>query len=474
MSKKILLIEPSFPYPNKSKNKAGTVHKNFVPLGLLKLGAMHKSKGDQVRLVRGNKTAEEVGFLPDEVLVTSLFTYWSSFVWDSINHYRILFPKAKITLGGIYATLFAQDKDFIEKCHEAKVAIFVGIHPEAERNFPDYSLISRVEYHATHMMRGCLRSCAFCGTWRIEPDRTNKSFVDIENELRAIKKNKVVFYDNNLLANPNIAHILEGLSKLRIKKHPITYESQSGFDGRLLEKTPQLATLLRKARFRNIRIAWDGPVADKDSIKRQLDLLIKAGYVAKDISVFMIYNFEPSYEDMLLKIEACKKWGVQITDCRYRPLTLDFDNYSPHQRKGQAEGSFYIHKKEGWSDEKIRTFRHMVREHNIWVRYAKDKGLEYDKKMERWSAINNTYKYFNLKRPPFMSRIERSATLQVRIKSLTRLKNYHIENKITAPDLLELSKVELDCYLQAKLDYYNLKRAVHEKKYTHKPRRRIR
>jgi len=50
---KILLVEPDFPYPTKSKHKANNVHKNFVPIGLLKLGSYYKSLGDEVRLVMG-------------------------------------------------------------------------------------------------------------------------------------------------------------------------------------------------------------------------------------------------------------------------------------------------------------------------------------------------------------------------------------------------------------------------------------
>ena len=445
---KVLLVEPSFPYPNKSKNKAGAVHKNFVPLGLLKLGAMYKAKRAEVKLVRGKKALEEIGFVPDEVLVTSLFTYWSGIVWDSINYYRMLFPKAKITLGGIYATLFADDDRFIAKCRETRTTAFKGVHPEAEKYLPDYSLISDVEYHATHMMRGCVRRCSFCGTWRIEPERTNKSLSEITHELEAVGKNAVIFYDNNLLANPDIANILEGVSKLCIKHHHLSLESQSGFDGRLLEAKPELAQLLKQARFKNIRIAWDGGIEDKDSIKRQLDLLIKAGYTAKDISVFMIYNFKPSYEGMLVKLASCRKWGVQITDCRYRPLNQEYDNYNPHLRNGQPDGSYYIHKQEGWTDAKIRLFRRKIREHNIWVRYAKDKGLEYDRKMEHWSAINNTYKYFHLGRAPFIDKIENSPAIQERVKLLNRLKNHNIANKIAAPELSSLSMLALDKFLK--------------------------
>ena len=245
----------------------------------------------------------------------------------------------------------------------------------------------------------------------------------------------------------------EIVAKLKINGRPVIFESQSGFDGRILEKNPVLAELIKKARFHNIRIAWDNSVEDKDSIKKQIDFLVKAGYPAKDISVFMIYNFDISYNDMIKKLNYCKKWGVQISDCRYRPIDLDYDNYNPNMRNGQPDNSFYIHKKAGWTDKKIRDFRKKVRQHNIWIRYAKDKGLEYDPKMEKWSAIHNTYKFFNLGRPPPMEGIEKSLTQQRRIKRLNRLKNYCKKNNIHAPNFNELKNREVD----RKLDKFEKK-----------------
>jgi hypothetical protein len=385
----ILLVEPDFPYPNKSKNRANSTHKNFVPIGLLKLGAMYKSKGAKVKLVRGNKNKSEIGVSPDKILVTSIFTYWSSYVWDSIDYYRGLFPKAKIELGGIYATLHADKEKFRDLVRKYKVHVSTGVNEEAETYLPDYSLLPKTEYHATHMMRGCIRRCKFCGTWKIEPNMTFKSKEQVGKELKLIGKNKVVFYDNNLLANPNIKDILNSFVTLRINGKPVIFESQSGFDGRLLEKDPELASMIKKARFQNVRIAWDNSLEDKTSIKRQVDLLVDAGYTAKDLSIFMIYNFENSFDTMVKKLEFCKKLGVQITDCRYRPLDLDYDNYNPHLRNGQADGSFYVHKEAGWTDRKVREFRNQVRKHNIWVRYARDKGKQYNHEMERWSSIHH-------------------------------------------------------------------------------------
>ena len=45
---KYLLIEPDFPIPKKSKN-----HKNFLPIGLLKIATYFIENGHQVILKRG-------------------------------------------------------------------------------------------------------------------------------------------------------------------------------------------------------------------------------------------------------------------------------------------------------------------------------------------------------------------------------------------------------------------------------------
>lgn len=245
-------------------------------------------------------------------------------MWDTIKYYRDLFPKIKIYLGGIYATLHSDRDYFKNLLKKYKVKCHVGLHKNAEHSYPDYSLLSsKINHHVTHAMRGCIRKCSFCGAWKLEPKRYDKTPDELLKELSIIGKNRVIFFDNNFLANKHIKEILKDLSELRIKGTKMVYESQSGFDGRLLEKDPVLSEMLKKANFQNIRFAWDNAVSEYSSIKRQLSYLTNAGYKAEDISVFVIYNFNISYEDMLKKLE----WGVQIADCRYRPLDSIDDNF---------------------------------------------------------------------------------------------------------------------------------------------------
>jgi len=357
-------VEPNFPIPPKSKN-----HKNFLPIGLLKIGAYLKDNGNEVRLERGvfwdnpEKQKDLMEFNPGEIWVTSLFTYWSEYVKDSVDFYRKLFPSANIKVGGIYASLMPEHCKNYTGCDEVQEGVF----DEAEEYFPDYSLLPQngeaIDYQIIHASRGCIRKCQFCGTWKIEPDFKPKK--SIRNE---IKYRKIVFYDNNLLANPYVEEILSELALLKKEKKILWCESQSGFDGRLLLKKAYLAEMLKKAGFRNLRIAWDGKIEEFKKVKEQISILTGAGYISKDIYVFMIYNWRISFEDMERKRIECLKWKVQIADCRYRPLDQTFDDYNP-RLKHQMSADYFIMEEAGWSDSLVRQFRKNVRRQNICIRH---------------------------------------------------------------------------------------------------------
>ena len=368
MRKKFLLVEPNFPVPAKSKN-----HKDFLPIGLLKIGAFHRANGDSVKLVRGEKTQKEIAstgkdrwYKPDKILITSLFTYWKRYVEESVKHYHDLYGEVEIEIGGIYASLMPDDCAEIEGVN----SVFEGIHPEADSYAPAYDLVPinphPIDYQIIHSSRGCLRECSFCGTWKIEPEFTSKPSIKDE-----IYKKKVVFYDNNLLMNPDIDTILDELIELKKEQIIKWCESQSGFDGRVLVENPPLAMKLKKAGFKDVRIAWDGSYSLKNKIEEQLNVLTNAGYQPKELFVFILYNWDIPFEEIEKKRIQCFEWGVQISDCRYRPLTRTDDNYNPiAYRTGQTNKDYHIHSDGGWTDAKVRQFRKNVRRQNICVRHS--------------------------------------------------------------------------------------------------------
>jgi len=367
---KILLVEPYFPIPPKSKN-----HKNFLPIGLLKIATYLRDHGSQVRLVRGipetmEETVKLMEFNPDEIWVTSLFTYWAKYVKDAVQYYKKMFPDAKVKVGGIYASLFPPEE--VKKytgCDEVHQGIIPEVEEYAKNHFPAYDLIKNanphpIDYQIIHTSRGCPRKCPFCGTWRIEPEFIPKQ--SIKNEIRF---EKIVIYDNNLLMNPFIENILNELIKLKKKRKIKWVESQSGFDGRILLEKPHLAKMIKEAGFRYPRIAWDGQYEQHNLVKKQIDLLVEADYKSKDIFVFMLYNWDIPFEEMEKKRIKCWEWQVQIADCRYRPLNQLYDDYNP-RIIGQASKDYYIHEKAGWTEALVKQFRKNVRRQNICVRHG--------------------------------------------------------------------------------------------------------
>jgi len=359
--KKVLLVCPAFPIPSKRK-----IHHDYLPIGLLKIGTyLRHRKGYEVQVVIGNGKPD---ITPDEIWITSLFTYWSEYVHESAAFFRSLFPDAKIRVGGIYASLLpdAARKGTGGEVHQ-------GVYRPAEDwcrvNGVDYSLLSdTVDFQIAHGMRGCFRRCKFCGTWKIEPKETFDFGI-----AGRIVKNHVVFYDNNFLRNPRINDILRELSTVRVNGKPVRFESQSGFDGRIMDH--ELANLLKEARFINPRIAWDNSLDDADKIHEQIQMLVKAGYKAKDIYVFMLYNWNYDFQTLEKKRLRCWEWGVQISDCRYRPLDQLFDHFN--SKKRQTSRDYFIHPE--WADDDVKKFRANVRKHNICVRH----GFRfYSKKLE--------------------------------------------------------------------------------------------
>jgi len=345
----ILLVEPAFPFPSKSKN-----HAHFLPIGLVKIGTYHKHCGDHVKLIRGMRRCR---FTPDRILITSLFTYWSGQVHEAARFYHEQYPQAQVEIGGIYASLMPEDCQDRSSFAHVRPGLYLG--GAAERMTPDYSLLPEdLNYQVVHTTRGCTRHCAFCGTWRIEPKFTFKQSI-----LPEIRKPRLVFYDNNLLANPHVDDILAEVAEVRLTGgRCVTCESQSGFDLRLL--TPNRARLLRDARFQYPRIAWDGPYKNWPKVRECVDTLKHVGYGRKDIFVFMIFNHNLSYEEMRAKLDACRRWKVRVIDCRYRPLNQTFDNYVAGSR-AQTSRDYYIHP--SWTDMQVRRFRQAVRHQNIAI-----------------------------------------------------------------------------------------------------------
>jgi hypothetical protein len=297
------------------------------------------------------------------------------------------------------------------KQHTGCDKVIQGTVEEAEQAEPAYDLLDNsfsapIDYQIIHTSRGCVRSCSFCGTWIIEPQFSYKTTIKDE-----IVARNIVFYDNNLLANPHIADILDELIALKKENVILWCEAQSGFDGRILETKPYIAKMLKKAGFRNIRIAWDGSYDQHVRIQNQLRILSEAGFSrSRDTYVFVLYNWDIPFKEMELKRMKCAEWKVQISDCRYRPLDQTYDHFD--YSKAQTSEDYFIHA--GWSDELVKQYQKNVRRQNICVRH---RFIFYSKEFERKMIDKQT--------------ISRVLTKVKSLKSTSEIRDYLNKNEIT-------------------------------------------
>jgi hypothetical protein len=107
-----------------------------------------------------------------------------------------------------------------------------------------------------------------------------------------------------------------------------------------------------------MRLAWDFGFSQQRTIKERIDMLIKAGYRSKEVSVFVICNWKISWEECCRKLDLLKIWNVKINDCW-------FDN----QISPNIEPKF-------WTKEQIFDFRgkgdSRCRKHNLMIRFRFD------------------------------------------------------------------------------------------------------
>jgi hypothetical protein len=297
---KILLVEPAY-------------YTQYPPLGLLKLSTLYKQEGHEVRFVRGLSLVTR--FVPDEIKVTSLFTWAWRPVWEAVAFYRALFPRAKLSLGGIYATLMP------DHARESGAnEIFVGLDRRAEDLMPDYSLVP--EWHqqrAASIMfshRGCIRKCDFCAVPKLEGKpfqvRPNSRIAHLVHP----SHKRVILWDNNVLGE---SHWRELFAELRELKAEVDFNQ--GLDARLV--TEEVAAELTSLNMPTIRFAYDFPGMQK-GMQRAVTNLRAAGlsnHRFNHICCYVLYNYRDTPEDLFERVRDLLAWGIAAYPMRYQPLS---------------------------------------------------------------------------------------------------------------------------------------------------------
>ena len=352
---KILLVEPGY------KNK-------YPPLGLMKLAAYHSTRGDMVKLVKGqdNSVLFEAW---NRVYVTTLF----SFEWERTAQAIDFAITAAgnlpehVFVGGIAASLMYDEYIIVPRwagvrfipglldgppAQALKLSISDGdfgtedlSSTSIEETIPDYSILDHIDYtypvndaYFGYASRGCIRKCHFCGVPKLEgPQREMQSLKYLVHGVADNhgEKKDLILMDNNVTASVRYKEIIAEIRDLgftpgailvrgnkRLKRR---VDFNQGVDARILAKSPMYLKEMSTICISPLRIAFDHLGLRKVYEK---SVRTAADFGLTSLSNYMLYNFmdtpQDLYERMKLNIHLNEELGTRIWSfpMRYQPVTL--------------------------------------------------------------------------------------------------------------------------------------------------------
>jgi len=312
----------------------------YAPLGLMKISSYHKQNGDKVSFFKDwsegsyfGHTNNELESFYDIIYITSLFTFKYKELINTITKFANIYPKSKILVGGIAATLITEKIQ--SECQKLSDNIYVwvglldgreifeGFSPDAEQCSPDYSLFPGLGVAQIFTTRGCSRNCNFCAVKKHEPTFTVKDWINDYNG-----QEKITFWDNNWFEKEYGRHgekgsIMNDVDKLiELKEIGLkNYDFNQGLDARYFKKIPfEEIVKIKNSGLTPLRFAFDTPYVETDVVEA-MDLAIKAGF--KDIVVYVLYNSDNVHdtpESFYKRTRAIIEHGGKPFPMRFRPL----------------------------------------------------------------------------------------------------------------------------------------------------------
>lgn len=353
-------------------------------IALMKWARWCEENGHEYQYVRG---FVEPDIIPDKILMSCIFTYYSKKYENLIDFYLKRFPNATILVGGVFPSLLPEwfNKKKWNSVFLQKVQIHQGMHPEIENLIPkwnvevkdeDFFKSDKMKEKATkkkkkivmYSSRGCVNKCGYCAVPKLEGDM--RSFKTIKQYLETGKRElpeatSIVLYDNNFTAHHYIHDIIDELVEfgMPVDIHGLHVD---GF-------TWDIAKYMSKLKFASqnegstayIRFSFD-KMKYRDNILTALEYAKEAGIKA-EFFCYMLFNWIDRPFDFWKRIVLSQ----EMVDTVGKTICLFPQRYEPF---GALEKYQYIGKH--WTNElargarRISTFLHgflpVTTTHNIF------------------------------------------------------------------------------------------------------------
>ena len=247
---------------------------------------------------------EDERWVPDEIWITSIMTYWCESTRDTVLLMKRLFPAAHIRIGGIYPTLaphhlqltlaaaghsfeVVRGRDLSVEDGPGGVAvrngdcIVTGEIPDASNadlDFECYRNMTRLlegaerlpKYAILTTSRGCPFDCAYCaqkayneGSLKVRIRSAQDTFAEIRHKYHTYGVHEIAFYEDNfLLEKPNIERLLQLLIEHKHEMPHLKLYAPEGVEVRLLHQDLEFVRLMRDSGFDSVYLPLETMARD--------------------------------------------------------------------------------------------------------------------------------------------------------------------------------------------------------------------
>ena len=239
----------------------------------------------------------------DFVFIQTTMTYWYQGIQETIEDFRQAMPKAKIILGGNYATLCSSHARklgadlLVEGIDLQPLWERLSLKPQSTQPAL-WEAYKKLNVGVLKLSDGCPFNCTYCsvpkvyGKFRALPMERSLAELDLLAERRV---SNIAFYDDALLYNSEqvLMPFLREVIKQNIK---VNFHSPNALNARFI--TPELADLMVEAGFKTFYLGFEsassqwqqktGSKVSPDEFRLAVEYLIAAGAQLANITAYQI------------------------------------------------------------------------------------------------------------------------------------------------------------------------------------------
>ncbi|RKY93429.1 MAG: B12-binding domain-containing radical SAM protein [Candidatus Hydrothermota bacterium] len=275
---------------------------------------------------------------PEFVFISSGMTYWYPGIREVLDSARKLFPRAKVVIGGVYASLMPDDvyqrfdpdlvivSDRIELLRE-----LMEIPEPPAFSPPLWEAYRKLRYGVIKLQDGCPFRCPYCASWVLSPRlkmRNLKEILDEIDYLCELGVRDIAFYDDALLltAKKFFPPIMEHIKR---KGYRIRFHTPNALHARFLDR--ETAELMKAMGFKTVYLGLEtvnqerqlrtGGKVTNEELESAVENLLEAGFSRCDITVYLMMGLPGQEPDEVEEgIRYVHSLGVKVMLSEYSPI----------------------------------------------------------------------------------------------------------------------------------------------------------